>query len=229
MKQLIERFQWGGLFTPADCLQTKPGLPTGWRELDDFLLTKGLPKGELSLFMGSLGSGATSLWTQTVRGVHSQNLWAAWINSSLEIFPGNLQSQDLSLEKLLVVQSPDDEKQLFWILQELISSQLFETIGCHLHHKKLKTHQLEKLKRLARTHQVALVLIQSFKETQINPLFHLVIEFSPKQIQILRAVHRPTPQLMIWRQSFSLKKSELQLLPNHFDQDKQNQQEQTVF
>lgn len=180
-------------FVTAEQLQPPPGLATGVRVVDDFLLWRGIPQGDLSLFQGLPGTGATSLWVRLVQQVHSQNKWAAWINGDSQIFPAHLSSQKVNLKKLLVVKEPREKEQLFWLLQELITSSLFEVIGCNLKEVSLKNHQLQKLKRLCRLHKVALIFVNQKVSKFVNPLFSLIIHFQRDFITIQRALHRPTP------------------------------------
>lgn len=180
-------------FIKAENLQPKMGLPTGLTHVDSFLLWQGLPLGELSLFQGPPGSGSTTLWTHCISKLHEKGKWAAWINHDCDLYPPFLKHLNVNLEKLLVVKTPSSDTQLFWILQELISSELFETIGCPLSSFTLKRHQLHKLKRLCKTYQVALVFINSKPLHHIDPLFALCIDFNKSGLIIQRALHRPTP------------------------------------
>lgn len=180
-------------FVSAEHLQPPAGLPTGISVLDDFLLWRGIPQGDISLFQGIPGTGATSLWVRLVQNVHSQNKWAAWINSDTQLFPTHLSHNSVNLKKLLVVKEPKENEQLFWLLQELISSSLFEVIGCNLKELFLKNHQLQKIKRLCRLHKVALVFINAKPSKFANPLFSLTILFQRDFVTIQRALHRPTP------------------------------------
>lgn len=174
-------------------LKTPPGLATGIDVIDDFLLWKGLPQGDLTLLCGKPGTGATTLWLQTAVQVQKQKKWVAWINSDWELFPTAAMSQNIQLDKMLVVKKPEDSSQLFWILQEMITSSLFEMIGCHLLESSLKIHQLQKLKKLARTHQVCLVLMSHAQSWLSHSVFSLVIECQGDFYTIRRAAHRPTP------------------------------------
>lgn len=178
---------------PLHQLKPPAGLATGLDVIDDFLLWRGIPQGDLTLLAGQPGTGATSLWLQTAVKVQEQKKWVAWINSDLELMPSALVHKKLQLEKLLVVRKPSENAQLFWILQEMISSSLFELIGCHLNEGNLKTHQLQKLKKLARTHQVALVFLTSHTQWVSSALFSLVIDCQGDYFTIKRAAHRPTP------------------------------------
>ncbi|HEX7676351.1 MAG TPA: recA protein [Bdellovibrio sp.] len=180
-------------FVSAENLQPPAGVPTGVSTLDNFLLWRGVPKGELSLFQGSPGTGATSLWVGMTQQAHSQNKWVAWVNGGAQLLPAHLVSRQVNLSKLLVVKEPREAEQLFWILQELITSSLFEVIGCELKEMFFKNHQLQKLKKLCRMHKVALIFVCHKASRFVNPLFSLIIQFQRDFITIQRALHRPTP------------------------------------
>lgn len=195
-----------GSLRSLDQLRPPAGLATGIDVFDDFLLWRGLPKGDLTLLNGKPGAGATSLWINTAQRIHQNttntvndktksktNKWVAWINSDWELLPSHLVHKNIDLKRLLVVKKPKETHQMFWILQELITSSLFEMIGCHLPETFLKTHQLQKLKKLARTHQVALVIISHAKQWATHPLFSLVIDCARDFFTVKRALHRPTP------------------------------------
>lgn len=180
-------------FVSPEELAPPAGVPTGISTFDDFLLWKGVPKGELTLFQGSPGTGATSLWIQLTQKAHEKDQWVAWVNSGQNLFPTHLASRKINLKRLLVVKEPSEQEQLFWILQELITSSLFEVVGCQLKEMFLKNHQLQKLKKLCRFHKVALVFISQRPSRFINPLFSLIIQFQRDFVTVLRALHRPTP------------------------------------
>lgn len=174
-------------------VQSHEGVSTGLSLIDDFLLWKGLPKGDLSLIKGPSGSGATSLCIKALQSLHSQNKWAAWINSDFELLPAHLSQRGVNLAKLLVVKKPENAQKLFWALQELISSQIFDVVGCHLQEFFLRNHQIQKLKKMARAHKVALIFVCTQNRIKINPLFSLIIDCSRDFFAIQRALHRPTP------------------------------------
>lgn len=180
-------------FVSADQLKPPEGVPTGVRTLDDFLLWKGIPKGDLSLFQGSPGTGATSLWVSMTQKAHENNKWVAWVNGGTQLLPAHLMSRQINLKKLLVVKEPKEAEQLFWVLQELVTSSLFEVIGCELKEMFFKNHQLQKLKKLCRFHKVALIFVCHKVSKFVNPLFSLIIQFQRDFITIQRALHRPTP------------------------------------
>lgn len=187
------RQELGELLCGVDRLQPPEGLSTGVDVFDDFLLWRGIPKGDLTLFLGRPGTGATSLWLKTAQKIHAQKKWVAWVNSDWDLLPNSLLARELRLDRLLVVKKPKENQQLFWILQELISSSLFEMVGCHLPESLLRNHQLQKLKKLARVHHVALVLVSHAKNWSVNPIFGLIIECGREFFTVRRALHRPTP------------------------------------
>lgn len=176
-----------------DRVRPPPELPTGIDVFDNFLIWRGLPKGDLTLLSGKPGTGGTSLWVNTVRKIHQEKKWVAWINSDWELLPANLVQKKIDLQRLLIVKKPKEASQMFWILKELISSSLFEMVGCHLQEGGLKNHQLRKLKKLAALHQVALIVICQATQWVLNPLFSLVIECQRDFFTIKRALYRPTP------------------------------------
>jgi recombination protein RecA len=187
------RQELGNKLLSVDQLRPPEGLPTGISTFDNFLLWKGIPKGEISLLYGHPGTGCTSLWLSTARQIHAQKKWVAWVNSDWELLPSHLVQKGLDLNRLLVVQKPTDKSQMFYILQELITSSLFEMVGCHLQLMDLKIHQLNKLKKLASLHKVALVIISSTRRLRNHPLFSLIIDFQKDFLTVRRALHRPTP------------------------------------
>jgi hypothetical protein len=178
---------------PLEQLRPPAGVATGIEVIDDFLLWKGFPKGDLTLISGSPGTGATSLWLNAAAKVHTQKKWVAWINSECELMPNALIKKNIILDKLLVVKKPNESSQFFWILQEMISSTLFEMIGCHINENSLRSHQLQKLKKLARTYNVALVFISHSAKMKTSSLYSLMIDCQGEYFVIKRASHRPTP------------------------------------
>ena len=57
---------------PLQQLRPPAGVATGVDVIDDFLLWRGLPKGDLTLLSGKPGAGATSLWIQTAAKVQTR-------------------------------------------------------------------------------------------------------------------------------------------------------------
>lgn len=183
----------GGVLLSLEQLRPPEGVATGIDVIDNFLLWKGFPKGDLTLLCGEPGTGATSLWVHAAAEAQSKGKWAAWVNSDWELLPSYLVKKKIDLKRLLVVEKPASAQQLFWIVQELITSSLFETVGVHLQDFLLKAHQLKKLKKLARTHHVSLVFVGAVKNWLQQPLFSLTIDCARDFFTIRRALHRPTP------------------------------------
>jgi recombination protein RecA len=187
------REQLGNKLICFDQLKTPEGLPTGISTLDRFLLWKGLPKGDLTLLRGPLGTGGTSLWLNAARIAHSKKKWTAWINTDWELMPTHLVQRKLDLNRLLVVEKPETQEKLFYILQELLTSCLFEMIGCPIDLSSIKTHHLYKLKKLAQQYKVALVFISKSRRYKNHPIFSLIVNVDKDFLCIQRALHRPTP------------------------------------
>lgn len=190
----------------AGHLKQPQGVATGYTALDNFLFWQGIPKGALSLFSGALGSGCTSLWIGALTQVIQKNLWAAWINGDVPLSPLPLHHKKLKLGHLMCLESPTSEDRLFWLLQELMSSGLFELIGCDLGSSlRLKEHQLRKLQMQARTSQVALVFLsqQGPPQGSIASVYSLILRFEKHQLLIHRALHRPTPHSFVRSPSYA--------------------------
>ena len=188
-----------------DRLKEPDGLATGCEELDRFLFWHGLPKGALSLFSGALGTGATSLWIDAAARTLASGRWVVWINRDVALSPLPLEYKGLNLGHFVTIEAPESDAKLFWLLQELMSSSLFDLIGCDLGEHGLKEHQLRKLQAQARDSQVALVFLsqQDNRPTHSrrptlrsrSSLFSLVVNFESKQIVVERALHRQTPHI----------------------------------
>lgn len=173
-----------------------PGLSTGWLSLDRFLLWHGFPKSALTLMIREAG-GATTLWMQSAARVTSAGHWVAWIEDrECSLTPWSLRHRGVDLSRLLYVSQPTDERQMLWALQELMSLDLFEMIGCNLGSLRLREFQLLKLKKLALRHGVALVLLSRASTVLRSPLHSLVLRFEKDFVHVDRALHRPTPHTL---------------------------------
>lgn len=168
------------------------GLSSGLPALDERLLWKGFPKGELSLLLGKPGGGLTSLWFRTAAPLTQSGRWAAWMNSDWSLYPSH---QNMRWDRLMVMEQPSSPSVFFWILQEMITSSLFDLIGCHLTEFSLKRHQLVKIKALARAYQVALIFI-SAQPVPLHPLYALILESRREDLIIRRALHRQKDQIL---------------------------------
>lgn len=187
-----------------ESLRRPEGIPTGIAVLDQFLFWQGLPKGALSLFSGPLGTGSTSLWMETAAKVIGEGKWAAWVDGEVPLSPLALHNKGVALERFVAIGLPEestesvgkrDPNRLFWLLQELMSSSLFELIGCDLGSTRLKEHQLRKLQAQARDAKVALVFLSQrpLYRGAAAAVFALILKFEKRRLLIERAHHRPTP------------------------------------
>lgn len=205
LQELKERFA-EHLCSPEE-VRHPEGVATGLEALDRFLFWNGIPKGALTLFNGSLGTGATSLWLEAANRMVKAGKWVAWINHEVPLSPLPLKQKGMNLGHFVSIDSvKGDEKnpteKIFWLLQELMSSSLFELVGCDLGDQQLKDHQLRKLQAQARDSNVALVFFSqsqghSRQHSRVRgstaSIFSLIVSFQKKRILIERALHRPTP------------------------------------
>lgn len=190
-------------FVDQDKVRAPQGWPTGIKQIDDYLIWNGIPKGAVSLFTGKLGQGATSAWIEAAMNVIAQGKWAAWISSDAQLFPIPLKQKNIDLSRLLIVEAPQDATKVLWVLQELMSSTIFDLIGCDLGEVTLREHQLQKLKTQARALQTSLVLLSQSKKSRKSSLYSLILDFKKSEILIERALHRPTPQSISRRLSYA--------------------------
>ena len=189
--------------TPANLLpEAAKGIATQIRELDQFLFSRGIPRGDLSLFSGFSGCGATLVWSKAAQECQKAGQAVAWISGQCDLFPWGVGPYELNKERLFFVRAQGHKKEkLFWLLQEMITSRLFALIGCHDWPDMLQNHQLMKLKKLARQNRVSLVFI----ENKVRKFFarwsvwSCSIEFTRDFITVHRAEHRPTPFIISGR------------------------------
>ncbi|HAG90603.1 MAG TPA: recA protein [Bdellovibrionales bacterium] len=189
--QKMDRFN----FLSPEEIKAPEGCPTGHLELDQFLISKGLPKGGLSALCGDKGLGATSLWLQMAQRITAKKSHVACIENKTEhINPWALKKFEIPLSQFFWISPPKDLRQKLWVLSELCSLDFFESIACPLEGEYLKDRQLLQLRKLARLHQVAVVFFTthawSHHELEVS------LHFQKDHIRILRARHRPTPHLL---------------------------------
>ena len=209
----------GNKLCSPENVKAPEGVSTGHPDLDQFLFWHGLPKGALTLLSGAIGTGATSLWIEAAARTMSTGKWVAWVNNEIPLSPLPLSQKGVNLGHFVSIQpdvssdrSVDSSKkcsaQIFFILQELLSSALFELVGCDLGNQQLKEHQLRKLQAQARDANVALVFISQnstvarlsstprpafFYKGSAAAVFSLILQFEKKQITVERCLHRQTP------------------------------------
>ncbi len=196
------RQKLGRQLVPAENVRTPSGLATGFRDLDQFLLWQGLPKGALSVFQGAPGLGATTVWMQTAATVTKQSGWCAWLSSEARLNPWALQRRGVKLEQLVVVSCPRDAQQRLWVLQEILSLGLFELVACDLARELFSDRQLVQLRQLTARVQAAVVLLTQRRFSNLSR-FAFAAEFSARGVNVTRALHRLTPHFLPRRESYA--------------------------
>ena len=182
----------GSQLQAPDQLKQPEGAATGLERFDSGTLWGGFPKGEMTLLLGELGAGATSLWIGAAQRVLQARKWAAWIDGPAPLCPTPLRHRGLDLSRLLVTQTNGGQP-LAWLrlARELLSSTLFETIGSAAPEALLlRESQARKLLAACRSANVAFVLVARGKPPPYLELFALVARFESKRILIERALHR---------------------------------------
>lgn len=180
------------------------GLPTPQEELNRFLLWGGLPTGALSLVQAVPGLGATSLWMGTAKPLTQKGRWVCWLSPRLSLYPLTLQTQGVNLSFLWAAHHPFEEKTWLWILQELMQAELFSLIGCDLEENNFSSRNWLKLQKQARASRVAVVFLQRKNFVfRSNHFFSLILELTAHELTVHRALHRPTPTPIPWRNLYA--------------------------
>lgn len=201
---LVElRQQLGSHLVSADRVHAPTGIATGWRELDQFVIWQGLPKGALSLFQGAPGFGATTLWMQTAAQVTQAGRWCAWLSQThSHLNPWTVQRRGVNLRQLVVVSGPKDARQRLWALQEILSLGLFDLVTCDLGTDGMSDRHLVQLRQLTARAQCAVLLLSQRPFSQLSR-FALAADFSARGVNIRRALHRLTPHSLPRRDSYA--------------------------
>ena len=225
LSQLKSELQANGLkLIEAENLKSSRGVGTGWSALDSFVASGGFPCGELSLIESAEGLGALTLWLEAAALLTKNASRVAWLNSSLDdrepfqLHPPAAARRGVDLQKLFLVDasvanvakvgSPatDASKKRLWILQELLSSNLFSLVGCDLGDVRIPLRECRSLLMQARRSGAAVVLFDrrstlnrrssssSSFGSSARSLASLVLKFELSQVEIVRASHRPVPQ-----------------------------------
>ena len=184
------------LLISSDRIRTPQGLPSGLIALDGFLETQGLPRGEMSLLISPPGSGGTSFCLQLLRLNLPDLGYAAWVSSKSHLFAPHVARTHLDLKKILLVRRPEKARSFFWILEEVLATETFGCVICHLETNPLSNKQFIKLKRIARQKNICLIFLVSADLLGSIDEFAVVMKFSFRQLLVLRALHRPTPFLI---------------------------------
>ncbi|NJL26122.1 MAG: hypothetical protein HC902_13790 [Calothrix sp. SM1_5_4] len=157
------------------------------------MLWRGFPKGAVSLMVNESG-GATDLWLRAAAPVTRAGQWVAWINDQeSELTPWALRRHKADMSKILCISPPGSDKRILWVMQELMSLCLFESIACDLGSVRLKDHHVLKLKKLAMRYQTAIILISHATAPRLSSFYSFILRFHKHRMTVLRALHRPTP------------------------------------
>lgn len=184
----------GNHLVPPERVTPPVGVSTGVSAFDQALLWKGFPCGEISLAISPRGQGLISLWLSAVEQTQKQHQsWAAWIQDEAHLYPSAFPRKNLNWNQLVVLDGPSRQEDFFWILQEMITSSIFHTIGCALSAPLLRRHHFVKLKALLAHHHVALVFFSQNKLSWLHALCALVFEAQRGGVIIHRAHHRSVP------------------------------------
>ena len=187
----------GASLCADDRMRRPDGLPTGVAALDGRLFWGGFPKGEMTLLLGDLGTGATSLWIEAAARVLNAGRWAAWIDGEAPLCPTPLKQKGADLSRLLAAKAaPRSAKAWLKLARELLASTLFDTIGSGDEAALLlRETQARKLLSACRSAKAALVLIARGPPPPYAELFALIVRFEKKRILVERAAYRPPFEL----------------------------------
>jgi hypothetical protein len=196
------RLKHGVRSVAPETLRGTKAVSTGWSELDAFVDGGGFPCGKISLLEASEGHGALTLWLDTAAQLTRAGQRVAWLNSGLDdrepfqLHPPTALQRSVDLQKLFLVDPPEQKKRS-WILQELLASQLFSLVGCDLGEAHLPLREGRSLLMQARRSGAAVVLFSRRRESReppaIQSLASLVLKFEARNIEVIRAAHRPVP------------------------------------
>ncbi len=190
-RQLRQRF--GGVIRQTNQVVPLSGCATGWARLDQQLLWKGLPFGELTQCVGSLGMGGTLLWLKTALGVLRSGRWAAWISTNdICLHPAWLEQQKIGLQHLLMIKVPHSSEIQRQVLHEVLSAQLFDLVGFAGSIRSFSPSHMQQIKVFCRSAKVALCFVHT-QHQRVLADFALSFLFTRDSLVIERALHRPTP------------------------------------
>lgn len=159
----------------AKCLNTleslKPlnGIPTGIEVIDDFLVWRGIPKGEISIFQSQFAESANSIWRHMMDHLLKEKRKVFWLQS--------FSSSDLN----------------FKVLQDLIKNSFFEVLTITTTDHHFLREDLIKVKQLAHQHQVSIVILCDHIDRNLYPFFSLILDCDFDFFTVRKALYRPTP------------------------------------
>jgi hypothetical protein len=150
-------------------LKPNVGIPTGVEVIDDFLLWKGIPKGEISIFQSQYSSNATALWRHMMDHLLKEKRKVFWLQS--------FNSSDLNVSTL----------------RDLIKNAFFEVLAITLVDLEIFKNDIPKIIELAEKYNVSVVLICSPISKSYYSYFNLIVDCDFDFFTIRKALFRPTP------------------------------------
>lgn len=172
--------------------QNARGLPTGLQQLDEFLPWKGVPQKGLTALMGSLGLGGTEFWLRLAKATTQTQQWACWVQEESFLHPLAVQQMGVDLSRLLVVNAPKESKKAFFLLRELLSSNLFTLIGFPVPIQNFTRSQWASLKSLAEQRSCATILLAQKPHHLLTPhYFHLMMQLTAQSLLVQKCQQRP--------------------------------------
>ncbi|XOV81783.1 MAG: translesion DNA synthesis-associated protein ImuA [bacterium] len=141
--------------------QQKPGIPSGYQQLDQHLPGKGWPAAGLMEFMlTSAGVGELRLLVPALQQLgHSEARWLAWINPPFIPYAPALQSVGIDTSKILLVH-PRTHMDALWALERACKSGSCSMALAWLDEKKLKLKDTQRLQVAAKQGQTLTCLFR---------------------------------------------------------------------
>lgn len=178
------------------------GASTGWSALDSFVASGGFPCGELSLVHSDAGLGGTTIWLQAAARATQQKQRCVWLNGAWSLNPVAADHAGVDLTRLFLIEQPTSSRQRLWVLQEVLSSRLFNLLGCDLSDAHLPLRAARSLLMQARRSGTAVVFFlgQRGVREAVSPhlcsLASLTVHFQNDKVLITRASQRPVPHTL---------------------------------
>mgnify|MGYP001814001450 CR=1 FL=1 len=141
--------------------QQKPGIPSGYKQLDEHLPGKGWPVAGLMEFMlTSAGTGELRLLVPALQQLsHNEARWLTWINPPFIPYAPALQSVGIDTRKILLIH-PRTHLDALWALERACKSGSCSMALAWLDEKKLKLKDTQRLQVAAKQGQTSTCLFR---------------------------------------------------------------------
>lgn len=137
-----------------------------------------IPKGALTEISGAPGAGKTETALRFL--AENPEGRVAWIERNSSIYPCAFPQQGVSLDRVFFVDvpggMPENVKELFWICQQAIASQVFKTVVVSFDSKVLDLIILRRLQLAAEKNQVSVLFLTDSPLAGITWPIHLRLE-----------------------------------------------------